>query len=230
MIILWVLLILIGLPVVMAFIPVFYKADAAYDKGLYTHIRIIYLLFYLKLTYDKGRFDLTVRFAGLRLKKIHKKAAKQAAAPLLTADKSENCGAIPQRHKKSGFFRKNKAITRWKNKGPLLTSPNLKIMIGLFMQWLVKFAKTLMPKKIKVNGIIGTGDPYYTGLLLGFYEAVAGCLRIRENVCLTADFNQPVLSVSLAASGHMSFAELIWPTLWICLQKPMRKIIKGYFH
>jgi hypothetical protein len=117
---------------------------------------------------------------------------------------------------------------RSERRASLLTYPNLKIIMGLFYRCLKKYAKILLPKRFNLQGVVGTGDPYYTGLLLGAYEAVAGCFRFRQRVRLTGDFYNRVCNIDLNVSGHISIAAALWPMLWLYLHKPVRVIIKQY--
>jgi hypothetical protein len=101
-------------------------------------------------------------------------------------------------------------------------------MIGLFFQWFKQNIKTLVPKKFSVEGTAGTGAPYYTGLVLGGYEALAGFFNLRERIRFTPDFEQAVFTVKLNASGYISLAGALRPTIRLCMKKPVRRVIKGY--
>jgi hypothetical protein len=96
----------------------------------------------------------------------------------------------------------------------------------LLWKWFKKFSHVILPKRMQVSGTFGTGDPFYTGLLLGFYEASAGVLGLRDKIRLEGDFEQAVFTCSARLSGHISPVRMLIPTVWLALQKPVRDIFK----
>jgi hypothetical protein len=110
----------------------------------------------------------------------------------------------------------------------LLTLPDHKFIMGLFWQWFKKVGHVILPRNIRAEGVFGTGDPFYTGLLAGAYEATVGMLNLREKIRLCGDFDRSVLELSVDVSGRMSLIQIIRPTIWLILQKPVRKFIKEY--
>jgi hypothetical protein len=225
---LYVLAVLAGLFLALVFMPIVYKTRAQLDGEATAKVWAAYFICYFAYEYTQGRSLYTLRLAGIKInlakkakhatqtkaKKPTEDAEKQAANPKDTKD-------VKKSNAKSGKKSGEKSIIS------LLTSPNLKTMISLAFKCLKKYKRVLTPWRISAEGVVGTGDPYTTGLLLGAYEAGAGMLRLRDRVRFAGDFEQAVFKADVNAYGYFTLAGLVRPLIWLLWQKPIRDEIKN---
>jgi hypothetical protein len=106
-----------------------------------------------------------------------------------------------------------------------LTLIDLKIIIDILIRYIKKTVKYLLPKRFTVNGVVGLGDPYHTGLLIGGVYAAAGALTKRQCLLIAGDFNNCALRLTIEAAGRVSLAGVLSPFIWLVSRKPVFKLL-----
>ena len=122
----------------------------------------------------------------------------------------------PEEKDSPGFIKQAKEI---------LTYPDLKIIIGLGLRFLKKYINALKPKRLDISGVVGFDDPATTGWAMGAYEAAAGITGLRPHVRLLGSYHEKALRLDIKAHGRTRLGRLIWPFIWLYLQKPIRRLI-----
>ena len=116
----------------------------------------------------------------------------------------------------SAIFQQIKAV---------LTYPDRKIIMNLCFQSLQKFIKALKPKHLDIHGVVGFEDPATTGWFMGAYEAITSTLQLRHKIRLLGSYLEKALDLNIQAQGRTRLGSLIWPFVWLYLQRPVRKVI-----
>ncbi|MCL2603056.1 MAG: hypothetical protein FWD90_01090 [Defluviitaleaceae bacterium] len=112
-----------------------------------------------------------------------------------------------------------------RNLRSILTYPELKTIIRLTLLCMKKTVKALLPKRLDISGALGFDDPAATAMFIGYYEAAASFLNLREKVRISADFAESGIRYKVSAAGRFSMAGLSRPVLRLLLKKPIRKFI-----
>ena len=209
------LLLIVLIAVILASLPIRYEVKVVVDDETTAavHVSYCFRLIYLIYEYRKNAEKMTLRIVGFRKKLALNKpesSRKKSSKKNDKKDESEFGGILSTIQS-------------------VLTYPHRKIIIDLCISALKKMSKHLKPKKIDISGVIGFEDPAHTGWLLGMYEALAGILKIRQNVRLSGDFNvlSTVVKLDVSVKGSVNIARLSWPIVWLAVQKPIRGLIWG---
>ena len=107
----------------------------------------------------------------------------------------------------------------------VLTSLDIKTIIGLCFQALQKFVRALRPKRLDIYGVIGFDDPCTTGWVMGAYESAMGVLNLGPNVRVYGSYHEKAMRLDIKAKGRTRMFRLLWPFVWLYLRKPIRVVI-----
>ena len=205
-ILLWIFLILLGLILLIIFVPICYHVEGRYGQEKQVEARVHWLFFVRFIYKDSipqlkiGPYKLPMSF----LDNLEKDEEKDEEEP------------PPTKGKSMGF----------KEIKSLLTKLDIKSIISLGIMLLKKLWKKIKPKRLYIKGTVGFADPCTTGQFLGLYEACAHTLGFRSSVDLTGDFNEKRLELDMKLAGGFAVASLAWPVIWFIFQKPVRDGIK----
>lgn len=86
-----------------------------------------------------------------------------------------------------------------------------------------KILKSIRPRRIRAELLIGTGEPDTTGYLLALFGMASPMLG--SEVCVTPDFTAAVLEGSLFAAGHLTGAVLLFHACCVLFDKKLRGFI-----
>ena len=94
-----------------------------------------------------------------------------------------------------------------------------------------RILKALFFKHIQADAVFGTGDPYWTGRILGYYDFLSPLLfpkqTRRDYISLEGDFESKVIDFTLTGNGHFClWTLLVWPALRALASKRVRLLIK----
>jgi len=131
--------------------------------------------------------------------------------------------------KKQKRKKRHKKESRWdkiRNIYEQIGKEHIKEIIAISLAALKKLIKKIMPKKFKLRGKIGTGEPDTTGMALGGVSALSTVLDIH----LEGNFEEKDLQLSLHTKGGFR----LWTILWLALKfwrnpeiKRLRFILKS---
>ena len=105
------------------------------------------------------------------------------------------------------------------------TYPDRKLITSLCIRCLQKFIKALKPRHLDIAGVVGFEDPCTTGWAMGAYEAIVGTLGLRHKVRILGSYIEKALELRIELNGRTRVWGLLWPFIWLYLQKPIRTVI-----
>ena len=205
-ILLWIFLILLFLLVLFLFLPIRYWIEGTTGSQTEVYAKITWFFRLLSVCYSYTSAE-TVFFAKIGPYTI----------PL---------NLLPASSKRNAQQKAVEASFKLSDIRPLLTSLDIKSIISLGIILIKKLMKRMKPKRFKLYGIIGFGDPCSTGQFLALYEAVVGAARLRSAIDLQGDFIKKKFALELNMAGCFTIASMIGPMIWFILQKPVRNAIK----
>jgi len=182
------------------------------------------------------------------------KTAKQSDAPIMTKSPPHGSSAKAKSSRKpnpqppsdptpeSVEPKKDK-----KNNGPSIldqikavwTYPDRKTIMALSFRAIQKLLNALKPNHLEISGIIGFEDPANTGWFMGTYEAMLGVfsknprrrfwrkdtIALRDRISLLGCYFEKALRLDIEIAGRTRPIRLIWPFIWLYLQRPIRKLV-----
>jgi len=98
-----------------------------------------------------------------------------------------------------------------------------KIILKSIYKFIKRFLKSVIPKSVKIDAKAGTGDVYYTGLMLAVCGIVKG--MIFEDINIEGDFDKAGFIGNTEFGGRFTLGYLLYITLMLVIIKPIRKII-----
>ena len=108
----------------------------------------------------------------------------------------------------------------------VLTYPDRKIIMSLCGRFLQKLLRALKPRHLDIHGVIGFDDPCTTGWAMGSYEAIVGVTGLKPHIRILGSYFEKALRLDINTHGRTRLGSIIWPFLWLALQKPVRKLIR----
>ena len=226
-IILFIILGLILLVIFLSIVPIKYEVNAAtfnfHDSSTKVRVSYLFRIIIFIYEYDNSKTEMLFKIIGFPIKiKTPETSIKEAVEKI-----SEELPKPDETKKKedSGLDEIINIVNE------VLTYPHRKTIMGIVLKWFKKISVILKPKQLSISGTIGFADPALTGMLIGFYEALAGVFKLRRQVRLAGDFSADATEVKLNIflRGKLCVARLIWPTIWLVLQKPVRGLLKDFF-
>jgi len=208
-----------------------YRVDARTCEEKYANIEVSYLLRLIRFAYvyRDGEGASRIRIAGFSLgdeepgKKKPKSASKRSSHDKKATKKSKRT-----RDKDAGTSSEEEKKDRpnpLKQAKAVLTYPDRKIIMNLCFRCLGKFFKALKPKHLDIYGVIGFDDPCTTGWAMGAYEAAAGITGLRHKIRLVGCYHEKAMDLAIQTHGRTRLWGLIWPFVWLYLQKPIRTVL-----
>ncbi|MCL1878571.1 MAG: hypothetical protein FWF80_06910 [Defluviitaleaceae bacterium] len=106
-----------------------------------------------------------------------------------------------------------------------LTDGQGKIIMKHAVSLIGSLLKILKPRCFDVSGVIGTGCPFNTAMVLGLYESLAGMFDIRKNVRFAGDFNCDDFFIKYNADvrGKASILRITYPIVRFALHRSVRE-------
>lgn len=105
----------------------------------------------------------------------------------------------------------------------VLTEQDTKDLLVHCKKRIIKILKSIRPRKIKFNGIIGFASPDTTGYLYGAYCMVSSYLG--KNVILEPEFEKEIIDVTGSLKGRITVFVLAWNALRVYLDKRLMRLI-----
>ena len=210
---------LLAVLALLLFAPVRYRIDGRLDGGARVRIYAAWLFKLIRVyyNYDEGKTSFCAWIACF---KQTRRGEKPEAS---VSPAAENQGAESAPADKKAKRKKNKPV-EW---SALLTDFTLETIMNIVIRFTRKLGRSLKPDRVDIDGVIGLADPCATGMLLGAYEAAAACWGIRRCVRIRGNFIQPGVRLNARVRGRLRLGALLWPFLWLFLQKPVFKVITG---
>lgn len=204
--------------------------------------KISWLAFIVNLTMDEGGQPIARIFGiktvlpqmgGEKKKKVSKKTKKPHPQQLRATETTEKRLEVAQERQKRKVAKrkrkqKRKNPNHWDKIKELyqqIGKDHLKEIISIALALVKNFIKKVMPKKFKLRGKFGTGEPDTTGLALGGVSVLSTVL----DICVEGNFEEKDLQINLQARGGLRMFSVIWIFLrfWFNPEiKRLRDIIK----
>ena len=83
--------------------------------------------------------------------------------------------------------------------------------------------KSIRPRKLKGEILLGTGSPDTAGYAYGIYGMASAWLG--NGICVTPDFTQAILEGEIYGAGHITVFKLLWHSLRVVLDKRLQLLI-----
>ncbi len=106
----------------------------------------------------------------------------------------------------------------------LLEDEQTKLLISHVFRRLGRILRHIRPRKLKVDGMFGTGSPDTTGYAYGVYSMFSP--QLGRHVYVVPDFEQKILVGEVHASGHITIFTLLINGLAILFDKRLRLLIR----
>lgn len=108
----------------------------------------------------------------------------------------------------------------------LIKEENTKIIFGRVLERLLKVIKSIRPRKLKADILVGTGAPDTTGYLM----AVAGMLYpyLGKHVNITPDFDNTIFEGRIEFKGRITLFILIMHALKLYMDKELRNLLSRF--
>lgn len=88
-----------------------------------------------------------------------------------------------------------------------------------------KLLKSIRPRVLRAEAVIGLGEPDTTGYLYGAYWTIKPFLGRRCRVTITPDFEQQILEGKVMARGYVFAAVLLYQVIRVILDRRLRRLI-----
>ena len=235
------------------FYPIGYRADADYDKRPYVTVRAWWLLHALSFAYvrDTGGEHMRIRVLGKLMG--GKRARKAGNGPAKKAEEREPVaveitppekpagqpGTSTKKAEKKTPEKKEKGPPWWeklaaicRNALAVLRYPERQDIQRRAWVMVKRLLRALLPKRLRLTGVIGFESPDQTGMAIGAIYAVLGMApELGSRVLIQGNFQEPCLALRLRARGCLTVWALLFPLARFALSKPVWKLLKPYiFH
>ena len=225
-VILWIIAAIVLFVALCLTIPVkyFFRGEAGQNSTF--EARIVWGLFAFKGVYVKGRFESSVTFCFLRLKK--RKKSEIVKKEVKKEQEKENINEEEKKEEKKEKLKFSdviKNIKNLKNNGDKTVKIYQTGIIGDLKLYLKKIILSIRPNKFKLKGRFGFDNPSHTAYVMGFCHAFAGIFNINF-VSLTPNFNEKIADFSFEAKGWFVPARIIIRSMSLFFKKSLRQTIK----
>lgn len=105
----------------------------------------------------------------------------------------------------------------------LLNDKDTKLLLLHAKIRLCKIIKSIRPRKLEADIVLGTGAPDTTGYAYGVYGMLMPFLG--SYVVVRPDFQRVVLEGNFQASGHVTLAVLLWQAMRIAMDKKLWQLL-----
>lgn len=106
----------------------------------------------------------------------------------------------------------------------LLREEDTKLLFQHVLKRLGKIFKSIRPRKIKGQLLIGTGSPDTTGYVMALYGMLSPYLG--QNLTITPDFDDKIIEGHIFIKGHIIIATLAFHGIRVLLDRRLRTFIK----
>lgn len=142
----------------------------------------------------------------------------------------------PQKEKQ-GFFHKmrytfqsvydkiKRLIENYEYYRDILLAKENQLLYGRCKKRLFRVLKSICPKTIQGNLLMGTGEPDTTGYVLAIYGMLLPILG--NHIHIEPDFDRAVLTGRLFVKGRITLFVLLWNAAGIFFDKQLHALIKG---
>ncbi|MCL2052312.1 MAG: DUF2953 domain-containing protein [Lachnospiraceae bacterium] len=108
----------------------------------------------------------------------------------------------------------------------ILKSDELKKAFSLCTGQLKRILKSIKPRKIRVNLLIGRGDPAATAKILELYSILYPF--IGQNISIKPDFDREVINGDFFISGRIASWVVLWSAWKVYSDRNIRKLLKMF--
>ncbi len=105
----------------------------------------------------------------------------------------------------------------------IISAEETKIVFGRVVNRIFKVLKSICPRKLKADILVGTGAPDTTGYLMAAAGMLYPCIGNKVNI--TPDFDNTVFEGEIYLKGHIRVIVLLIQALKIYLDKDLRDLI-----
>ncbi len=212
-VVLWILVILVGGLIGILCLVMLAPIHLMLDAGSIT-IRFKLRFLFVDLEYDKSMattrlmlFNITVIRVVSTVEKKEEKQRKKEMKEQKKADKKE------RKAKKKGKKKRRKKSRVWNFWGAVQKYPDV------FRKWLkqlfllmVRIIGALRIDYFRANAVIATPDPYWTGVIYGYSEALRSGLQMipRVDISLRPDFQTLIPKGDISLSITYRMYRLTW--------------------
>lgn len=88
-----------------------------------------------------------------------------------------------------------------------------------------KIIKSIRPRVLRAEAVVGLGEPDTTGYLYGVYWTIKPFLGKKCRVTITPDFEQRILEGKVSLRGHMIAAVLLYQAVRVLLDQRLRRLL-----
>lgn len=104
--------------------------------------------------------------------------------------------------------------------------PDREQIIKLSIKLMKRLIKTVLPKQLNLDLVIGTGDPALTGYILAWSSILV--LLFGNDINILGNFERPALDGKVRIKGFIRIGKIFWNLLLFVISKPIRKLIWQY--
>lgn len=144
-------------------------------------------------------------------KEAKKKTAKDSSFKKIQYKIREICAKIKE------------IITEIRYYWDLLQKKENRLLLERIKKWLLKIFKSIRPKVISVNAVIGTGAPDTTGYLLAVYGILSPLYGYQMQI--TPDFENKIFEGTIFVKGKITVFVLLYYGARIYFDKQLQKLI-----
>ncbi|MCL1845711.1 MAG: hypothetical protein FWF77_07390 [Defluviitaleaceae bacterium] len=243
-IVLWTLVVLVALVLfvlLLMALPIKYSVNASNDGNTMVVARVSWLLKIVRFTYElrDGREKSTFHVLFFRVdrpprwwrrvkrwaRRMLQGRDKPKKKPLSASPKPKSPPPAPPRTPPPSPKSDESFLDKLSDVYSSLTDERGKIIIKHAVALLGDLIKVLRPKRFDVSGVIGTGCPFNTAMVLGTYESIAGMFDIRKNVRFAGDFNtdDPLFRYNADVRGKANILRMVTLIVRFALHEPVRE-------
>lgn len=88
-----------------------------------------------------------------------------------------------------------------------------------------KMIKSIRPRVLRAEAVVGLGEPDSTGYLYGAYWTIKPFLGKKCRVTITPDFEQRILEGKVSLRGHIIAAVLLYQAVRVLLDQRLRRLL-----
>lgn len=185
------------------FIPVKYAISGKKDHDSQLHVNVSWAFNLVKtdMTFKCGsklNTDFAVAGYSVDIESGYKKEEKLSC----------------EKEKKAGKGKKKMHIRQILSKSMF---KSIRVLISDFL-------RLLKPEKLKLIGIIGFEDPYYTGMICSLIYGLKGQLK-SSDIDVTSAFDREVFEGNFEIEGKLTVAAFMFILMKFVFSKPVRRIL-----
>ncbi len=138
-------------------------------------------------------------------------------------------GAVPASEKSS---RKSaRKLSEWKDRLQdylsVIQDKDNQDLVKHALNRLGKLLKSIRPRVLRAEAVVGLGEPDTTGYFYGAYQAIRPFLGKKCRVMITPDFERQILEGKIALRGKIVAVVLLYHIIRVALDKRLQKLLRS---